>query len=103
MPEAIQARLQSAKEGRKNESVETPANAVAKQGIESELKKAGVKWRALREIECGNLALQEVDIAKSAYEARMICQIQRDTERAEHLLDRYKARSLQTTDTSKSP
>lgn len=79
------------------------ANLVASQGFEKELKEANVRWLALREIECGNLALQEIDIAKSAYEARVICQIEHDIERADQLLSRYRPRGSEIADPVKAP
>jgi hypothetical protein len=66
-------------------------NAVTGQGFAKDLKEAGVKWLALREIECGKMALQEETDVGTAYEARMLCQIQRDRERADQLLARFGA------------
>jgi uncharacterized protein YecT (DUF1311 family) len=67
-------------------------NSLTMQGFEKNLREADVKWRALREIECGNLAVQEFEGSNSAFEARMMCQMGRNTARVDELLDRYKAR-----------
>jgi hypothetical protein len=65
-------------------------NAVTAQGFTRDLKEAGAKWLALRDFECGKMARQEhIEAAKSAYEARMVCQIARDMERADQLVTRY--------------
>jgi uncharacterized protein YecT (DUF1311 family) len=56
------------------------------------LKEVSIKWLALRDVECGNIALlEENDAAKSVYEARLICQIKHNVERADQLLARYGA------------
>jgi hypothetical protein len=74
------------------------SNNVTAQAFEKDMKEAGARWLALREIECGILALQEVEIAKSAYEARLICQIEHDVERADQLLSRYRSRPSEIVD-----
>jgi hypothetical protein len=66
-------------------------NVVTMQGFEKNLREADVKWRALREVECGNMAVQEFEGSSSAYEARMRCQIVRNADRVDQMLKRFKA------------
>jgi uncharacterized protein YecT (DUF1311 family) len=56
------------------------------------LRAAGEAWRALRDRECGDLALIENGLIGSLYERRLICRIRRDIERMDFLRERYGAR-----------
>lgn len=51
------------------------------------------RWRALRDYECGQLALAEPQGARDLLEARNICLINRNRERAAELLRRYRTDS----------
>jgi uncharacterized protein YecT (DUF1311 family) len=64
-------------------------NSVTRGAIATALKSADEEWRALRERECGVLALVERGVGGALYEARLVCRIRRDVERARALDERY--------------
>ena len=64
-------------------------NAVLKTAVASALRSAQDEWRALRERECGDLALLETGLEGTLFEIRALCRIRRNLERAETLKARY--------------
>lgn len=53
------------------------------------LAEADRRYQALREQECGPLAMSEPHVRRREFEARLICRIDRNLERAKQLRSRY--------------
>ena len=64
-------------------------NAVVKTSVANALRSAQDEWRALRERECGDLALLETGLEGTLFEIRSLCRIRRNLERAQTLKARY--------------
>ncbi len=67
-------------------------NPVLADAAAKALRAADEAWRALRERECGELALIENGLTGALYARRLECRIRRDVERAAFLRERYGAR-----------
>ena len=63
----------------------TNLNPSLRRGMAKALADADVKWRALRDEECNQLALLEVAEATQVYEAQLICRIRHDSARIDDL------------------
>ena len=78
-----EARLIAGLEGRPR------LNPVMRETIAKAIVGADEVWRALRERECAELAMIERGVTGAYYEARLVCRIHRNLERAEALTTRY--------------
>ena len=83
--------LLAAAEAKVVDSLETRPrlNAFMKESIAKKLKVLEDDWRALRDRECEDLAQIERGIEGQLYEARQMCRIRRNLERADALAARY--------------
>jgi len=64
-------------------------NGFLRQSVAKALARLDADWRAFRDRECQDLALIEHGLPSSIYEARLVCRIRRNLERAEALEARY--------------
>jgi Lysozyme inhibitor LprI len=78
-------------------------NEPTKRGLAKALADADTKWRALREQECGELALLETGAGALLYEAKLVCQIRRDAERVNQLSARYDASPAKAVGSAQAP
>jgi hypothetical protein len=78
-------------------------NASLRRSSAKSLSDADSKWTALREEECGQLALLEFGIRRSLYEAQLICQITHNADRIDLLERRYGVEASGSTSETESP
>src|SRR5207237_10612719 len=74
-------------------------SASLRRGLTKALADADVKWRALRDEECNQLALLEVAPGAQTYEAQQICRIHHDAARIDDLSARYAVKVTQAAPT----